>query len=151
MQQAAPSAFSGTWPPDPQVVFPGVDLTQPMSASTYWASMQPAMAHAGLSGLLAGLGCWQCDGMGDAASDAITAGDIAAFNASGAISQLDPNAGGNFTGGVSIPASAPGGQANLTAASIPSNMNWMLLGAAGLAIFAVMALPGSRSDRGGRY
>ena len=148
VQQAAPSGYSGTWPPDPQVVFPGVDLTQPMSAATYWASMQPAMAVGGLSGLLAGLGCYDCFGMGDAASDATTAGDIAAFNSSGAAALLDADAGGNFTGGVSIPSSAPGGQTNIAASS---NMNWYLVGAAALAIFAVVALPGSRSDRGGRY
>lgn len=152
VQPSAPTAFSGVWPPDPGPVFPGVDLTQPMSAATYWASMQKAMAAGGLSGLLAGMGCFDCGyGMGDAASDAVTAGDIAAFNASGASVLLDPNAGGNFTGGVPISAPSPGAQGNLTSANIPGSMNWMVVGAAALAIFAVMALPGAHSDSRGRY
>ena len=52
---------SGDAAPDPAVVFPGVDLTQPMTAATYWAGMGPALAKAyGLSGLgvYAGLGAY---------------------------------------------------------------------------------------------
>ena len=54
----APSGWSGTWPPDLSSVFPGVDLTQPMTASTFWAGMGAALQKAGLSGLygMAGLG-----------------------------------------------------------------------------------------------
>jgi hypothetical protein len=38
--------------PDPLLVFPGVDRSQPMFAGVYWAAMAPYLrAHLGLSGL----------------------------------------------------------------------------------------------------
>ena len=47
----APSGFKGTtWPPDVSVVFPGVDLTQPMSGTAFWAGMLPYLTGQGLSG-----------------------------------------------------------------------------------------------------
>lgn len=60
--------YAGTagWPPDVNVVFPGVDRTQPMSISTYWAGLSGYLAsnttaNAGVSGLglFAGLGCFR--------------------------------------------------------------------------------------------
>jgi hypothetical protein len=42
---------AGDTAPDPTQVFPNVDLTQPMPATTYWAAMAPYLtAHLGLSG-----------------------------------------------------------------------------------------------------
>jgi hypothetical protein len=42
----------GKTAPDPQVVFAGVDLTQNMSASQYWAKMAPYLTSTmGISGL----------------------------------------------------------------------------------------------------
>lgn len=49
----------GKTSPDLSTVFPGVDLTQPMAATTFWASMGPALTQAyGLSGFFAGLGAY---------------------------------------------------------------------------------------------
>lgn len=46
-------------------VFPGVDLTQPMTLADFWARMGPAVAASqGLSGFLRGLGAYM--GLGDA-------------------------------------------------------------------------------------
>lgn len=51
-----PAGTSGTWPPDLGAVFPGVDLTAPMSSTTYWAGMAPYLtSNFGLHGL-GGLG-----------------------------------------------------------------------------------------------
>jgi len=42
---------SGDTAPDPSVVFPGVDTSQPMPATTYWAAVAPYLtSHFGLSG-----------------------------------------------------------------------------------------------------
>lgn len=152
VQSSAPGSYTGTWPPDPAVVFPGVNLSTPMSAGTYWAGMQPYLATAGLSGYLAGLGCFAC-GMGQADSTSDTAGDLAAFVASGAVSQLDPNAGPNYTGGVAIP-----GQANLTTLQVATaspqlasswfSQNSGLLIAGGLAVGALFLIPNINSRRG---
>ena len=52
---------TGDATPDLGTVFPGVDLTQPMTAATYWAGMGPAIGKAyGLSGygIRAGLGAY---------------------------------------------------------------------------------------------
>lgn len=58
VQPTPPAGYSGTWPPDPAVVFPGADLNQPMSGKTFWGTMQPYLAAKGLSGLfgMRGLG-----------------------------------------------------------------------------------------------
>ena len=58
--------------PSLSTVFPGVDLTQPMSLSTFWGAMGPALtAQSGLAGFFAGLGAYAASmrGMGDVASD----------------------------------------------------------------------------------
>lgn len=67
-------ALAGKASPDLSSVFSGVDLTQPMSASTFWASMGPALTKEyGLSGLMAGLGAFaSARGLGDAFSDAFS-------------------------------------------------------------------------------
>jgi hypothetical protein len=48
----APAGYTGpVWPPDPAVVFGSTaNATAPMTASAYWAAMQPALTGYGLSG-----------------------------------------------------------------------------------------------------
>lgn len=46
-----PSGWSGAWPPGLSAVFPNVDLTQPMSATTFWTGMGGQLQKGGLSGL----------------------------------------------------------------------------------------------------
>lgn len=61
-------ALNGKTAPDLGTVFPGLDLTQPMTLATYWAAMGPAVRTAyGLSGFFAGLGAYRSmrGGMGD--------------------------------------------------------------------------------------
>jgi hypothetical protein len=81
LQSALPAGDSI---PDLGTVFPGVDLTQPMSATTYWAGMGPALTKAyGLSGFFAGLGALQRfgriqglgqdDGTGDGSNSTVIA------------------------------------------------------------------------------
>ncbi len=61
----APAGFAGNWPPNFNAAFPGTDTGATMvTATQYWAAMQPFLAGQGLSGLLAGLGCGDCDGGG---------------------------------------------------------------------------------------
>jgi hypothetical protein len=56
VQPTAPAGYAvSTWPPDPQVVFPNVNLATPMLPATYWAGMLPYLTTNGLSGL--GCGC----------------------------------------------------------------------------------------------
>jgi hypothetical protein len=61
-----PAGFSGNWPPNFNAAFPNTDTGATMvTATQYWAAMQPFLAGQGLSGLLAGLGdCGGCDGGG---------------------------------------------------------------------------------------
>lgn len=75
---SAPPGFTGVWPPNLAEVFPGVDLTQPMASTTFWAALQPYLAHEGLSGLLSGLSCG-CDSGGGGLVTLLLAG--AAFGA----------------------------------------------------------------------
>jgi len=56
----APAGYTGAWPPDLNAVFPGIDVTQPMTATAFWAGMGAYLSKGGLSGL-AGMG-----GLGDA-------------------------------------------------------------------------------------
>lgn len=52
----APAGYPSVWPPNWATVFPGVDESQQMTASTFWGGMQPYLQSQGLSGMR-GLGC----------------------------------------------------------------------------------------------
>ena len=55
----APTGYSGgSWPPNINTVFPGVNVNTPMTAAQFWAGMQPYLQQGGLSGLssLRGMG-----------------------------------------------------------------------------------------------
>ena len=59
---------SGIPAPALSTAFPGVDLSQPMTAAQFWAGMGPALtAQSGLSGFFAGLGAYHAmrGGLGD--------------------------------------------------------------------------------------
>jgi hypothetical protein len=53
-----PTGFTAGWPVDLGTIFPGVDLTQPMTWTAFWAGMLPFLQSGGLSGLrgMRGLG-----------------------------------------------------------------------------------------------
>ena len=54
-----PAGKTGAWPPDPTAVFPGIDRTQQMPITQYWAGMSAYLSqNFGMSGLgvFAGLG-----------------------------------------------------------------------------------------------
>jgi hypothetical protein len=57
-----PTGWAGAWPPDFNAILttalPGLDVNQPITASRWWSTVQPALQQGGLSGLrgLSGLG-----------------------------------------------------------------------------------------------
>jgi hypothetical protein len=75
-----PQTITGVWPPNLAEVFPSATDTTQMTATQYWAGMQPYLAQMGLSGIMAGLGCG-CDGGGGNGLLWLLVGVAAAFGA----------------------------------------------------------------------
>lgn len=144
----APAGYSGTWPPDLGTVFPGVDLNQPMTASTFWGGMGAYLGGKGLSGLFGLFGLGQTDALlsgqdfADSLSTPLPACGSAAAGFVGPVN-CDPS----IAGGESYPAS----QSQIAAlaqaiqggtVTSPTNYAPWLLG--GAALVGVMLLTGGR-------